>query len=138
VFSHFKQGHIAWDHNVTRGTNQTPVTLGKASAMVAAFDADYNVNSASSGSVAWGKDNPSHTDYIGLAAWQTYLNGAGLGTGKEANSRTDLDPQLADPANGDFTIGNATVISMGAGAEQDEDNDAALVALFNLYKVADP
>ncbi len=80
---------------------------------------------------------PTLVTYNSIAAWSAYLVSEALGAGVEANS-VNLDPQFADPANGDFTVGNATVIALGAGAYQDEEDDADLQALWNLYKVADP
>lgn len=136
VFSQFQSGHFTWNRNITTGHNQTPVTLGKTAAQVGSYDADYNVHYPTVGGVAWGSQVGSHADYIGLPAWQAYLNAQAIGTGREAHTVTNVNPQLVDPANGDFTVQNATVIAMGAGAEQNEENDPELQALWNLYKVA--
>jgi hypothetical protein len=124
-------GNITWKRNINRGQ---PIVIGSSGAQVASYDADYNCD-YTNGSMVWNTQFPSSADHIGLAAWQTYLIAQGLGAGKEANTIV-TDPQFVDPANADFTIQNATVISLGAGAEQDEDDDADLQALWNLYRVA--
>lgn len=128
-------GSGTWRRNCTHGTNQTPVRLGQSSAQIASFDADFNNYHPTSGNPSFQSEYPSHVDYLTLAAWRSYLVSQVLGAGTEQNS-TQLDPQFADPANGDFTRGNATLVTAGIGAEQDDDEDDEIAAYFDQYKVA--
>lgn len=128
-----QRGDVTWRRNVAYGAGNG-VRIGQVAGQVDGLDADLNCY--------W--DTFTHTGQFGtwfggiqsfadLAEWQTYL--AGIALGPETSS-IEADPQLADPANGDFTIGNATVLALGAGAEVDEEDDAELQAYWEQYRVA--
>ena len=102
-----------------------------------AYSTDYNCywNTASSDGF-FQILYPSPAYINSLADWQTYLAGAALGAGQDANSIAQ-DPLLAGLASLDFTIGNSTVLAMGCGAELDEEDDPALQAYWVANRVTE-
>lgn len=126
-----RDGTFTINRNVITGQNLQCVRLADSPAQVAGFVADQNAywtESVSEG--AFRSDFGGIVTYNTIADWRSYL--AGVSLGPETNSIA-VDPQLADPANGDFTIGNAAVLALGAGAEPDEEDDAELQAYLTTY-----
>lgn len=122
-----------FDRNIITGTNLQCVRIGTTTAQINDYQADENCYYRRPLGNAVFRDENGAVDYTTIADWRTAL--AGLSFGPETSSVV-LDPQLTDPANGDFTVGNATVVALGAGAEVDETDDSELQAYWSLYRVA--
>lgn len=130
-----RRGDVTFKHNVLSGG--FPLWVGTAGAQLDGLDTDYNcywVPAWNNG--VFGSEYPSHVDYLTIATWRTYLNEVDLGAGQDANSIAQ-NALVADPANLDFTIGNATALSMGAGAEVDEEDDPELQAYWLANRVTE-
>lgn len=124
-----RAGIFTFNENVMNGNGLTMVQLGATGSPLPTYIADHNCywNPGIAGATFQTGDAPP-IDYVTLAAWRT-------ATGQEANSLA-VDPLLANPAGGDFTIGNSTVAAM-AGAKTNELDDATLQALLQQYKLTD-
>ena len=131
------RGNVTFKHNVAAYGNMVCIALGTAGNQVESLDTDFNCHW-----VPFYSDGnfqslfPTQVNYTTLATWRTYLNSVALGSGKDANSIAQ-DPLVADPANLDFTIGNATVLALGAGAEVDEEDDPELQAYWLEHRVTE-
>lgn len=133
----FMRGDITFRRNVVAYGNVVCTALGTADNQAESFDTDYNcywLPSISDG--AFQKLYPTQVNYDHLTDWRTYLTGVALGVGRDANSIA-ADPLIPGRASLDFTIGNATVLTMGAGAELDEEDDDELQAYWLTYRVTE-
>lgn len=131
------RGNVTFKRNVVAYGNVNCTQLHYFTDPIDFYDADYNCywNPANMDG-AFQALYPTPTNYNTLASWQTYLIGEALGPGTEANSIAQ-DPDIPGYLDLDFTIENATVLSMGIGAEVNEEDDPELQAYWLANRVTE-
>jgi hypothetical protein len=128
----FRRGLVTYRRNLVQG-----VGIGTPAHQLDGLETDYNCNyQFAFGTGTYNAQFPGTTTYVGLVQWIPYLNSEALGTDRDAHS-IEQEPALVDPANLDFTIGNATVLALGAGAEVDEEDDTELQAYWLANRVTE-
>ena len=126
------RGNVTVRRTIVVGNNILNPFLGNAGGQVGSYLGDRNVYLATNvGDTASGKAFGGTVFYVTLADWRTYLTSVGF----QELLTIAANPQLGDPANGIFTIGNPQVLALGAGAAIDETTDPELMALYNQYKI---
>lgn len=129
----FFRGNVTVRRSVVAGGNFVSAYLGAAAANVDAYAGDRNCYwAASQNNAATGKEFGGQAFYVTLADWRAFLATQGW---SEIDTIA-VDPQLVNPADLDFTVGNAVVTALGAGAEPDETDDPELQALWNQYRIS--
>lgn len=128
-YSWLENGSFTFSNNVMYGVNDlTMLRVGPDSGAGVSFTADNNCYWNDGYGGATFQDYASGlTNYLNIADWRA-------ATGQEANTIVE-DALLADPANGDFTIGNPNAIALGAGALADIEDDAVAQALWEQYRL---
>lgn len=127
-------GHDAtWRRNIATGVSPICMQLAQAGEQIQALDADDNVYfSTQAGTPSMQTLFGGTTDHTSMTTWRAQLVTYALG-GDTDTSSLGVDPEIVDAASGDFTIGNADVVALGAGAELDERNDPELQELLEQY-----